>query len=722
MAANSGTLGTAKRFSRSGDIFLAAGVVTILFVMLIPVPTFILDMMLSLSISLSILILITSMFMLSPLEFSIFPSLLLVTTLLRLGLNVASTRLILMNGDQGPDAAGSIIQSFGEFVVGGSYVIGAVIFMILFILNKMVITAGTTRIAEVAARFTLDAMPGKQMAIEADLNAGLIDEEEATKRRVTIRKEADFYGAMDGAGKFVQGDVMAGLIISIINIVGGVLLGTLQKDMAWGDALNTYTLLTIGDGLVSTIPSIITSTACGIIVSRAASEAKMGEEFLGQLTRNSKALKLVAGVLVVFAIVPGMPTLPFLTFAAIMFIIARITDSGNAKEAAGGVAPQKAGLTTGPQPIGQIGAGGAGGGGKGGGGQPSGLDTPEEVQSLLPLDILELEVGYGLIPLVDEAQNGNLLSRIRSIRRQFALDMGVVIPSLHLRDNLQLKPGQYCLLIKGNEVASAEILVDHYLAMDPGNVKHSIRGIETREPAFNLPAIWIPEAQKEEAMLAGYTVVDPSTVIATHLTEVFRRHLGDFLGRQEVQGLLDNLGKYAPKAVEDLVPGTVPLGVVQKILQNLVRENVSIRDLLSIAETVTDMGQAVKSPEVLTEYVRERLARTIVKPYMDSQGALPIITLDPGTEQLLQESIRQTENGVFLALNPGSAQRLIQNINKAVENAVNTDGQPVVLASPMTRPHLAQLVTRFLPSVPVISQAEVPPDIRLTAMGNVSLT
>ncbi|MDR1125674.1 MAG: flagellar biosynthesis protein FlhA, partial [Deltaproteobacteria bacterium] len=705
-----------RRFSKSGDIFLAAGVVVILFVMLVPVPTFILDMMLCLSISLSILILITSMFMLSPLEFSIFPSLLLVTTLLRLGLNVASTRLILMNGDQGTDAAGSIIRSFGEFVVGGSYVIGAVIFMILFILNKMVITAGTTRIAEVAARFTLDAMPGKQMAIEADLNAGLIDEEEATRRRVTIRKEADFYGAMDGAGKFVQGDVMAGLIISIINIVGGILLGTLQKDMAWGDALNTYTLLTIGDGLVSTIPSIITSTAAGIIVSRAAAEAKMGEEFLSQLTRNSKALKLVSGVLAVFAIVPGMPTLPFLTFAALVFIISRLTDSGAAKEAAGSAAPQKAGLTTGPQPLGQIGAGGKGGG------QPAGLDTPEEVQSLLPLDILELEVGYGLIPLVDEAQNGNLLSRIRSIRRQFALDMGVVIPSLHLRDNLQLKPGQYCLLIKGNEVASAEILVDHYLAMDPGNIKHSIRGIETREPAFNLPAIWIPEAQKEEAMLAGYTVVDPSTVIATHLTEVFRRHLGDFLGRQEVQGLLDNLGRYAPKAVEDLVPGTVNLGVVQKVLQNLVRENVSIRDLLSIAETITDMGQGAKSPEILTEYVRERLARTVVKPYMDSQGALPIITLDPGTEQLLQESIRQTESGVFLALNPGSAQRLIQNINKAVENAVNTDGQPVVLASPMTRPHLAQLVTRFLPSVPVISQAEVPPDIRLTAMGNVSLT
>ncbi|MDR2892862.1 MAG: flagellar biosynthesis protein FlhA [Deltaproteobacteria bacterium] len=719
MSANSGTLPNYKRFAKQGDLFLAAGVVVILFVMLVPVPTFLLDMMLSLSISLSLLILITSMFMLSPLEFSIFPSLLLVTTMLRLALNVASTRLILMNGDTGTDAAGSIIRSFGEFVVGGSYVIGAVIFLILFILNKMVITAGTTRIAEVAARFTLDAMPGKQMAIEADLNAGLIDETEATNRRNKIRKEADFYGAMDGAGKFVQGDVMAGLIISIINVVGGILIGTLQKGMAWSTAVDTYTLLTIGDGLVATIPSIITSTAAGIIVSRAASEAKMGEEFLGQLTRNTKALRLVSAVLAVFAIVPGMPTLPFLTFAAILFILAKSIDKSNNAEAM--VMPKKAGLTS----PGSIGGGQAAlpSGGKAvTGSQPSGLDTPEEVQALLPLDILELEVGYGLIPLVDEAQNGNLLARIRSIRRQFALDMGVVVPSLHLRDNLQLKPGQYCLLIKGNEVASAEILNDHFLAMDPGNVKHRIRGIETREPAFNLPAVWIPESQKEEAMLAGYTVVDPSTVIATHLTEVFRRHLGDFLGRQEVQGLLDNLAKYAPKAVEDLVPNTLGLGAVQKVLQNLVRENVSIRDLLSIVETLTDYGQGVKSPETLTEYVRERLARTVVKPYMDSQGALPIITLDPTAEQTLQESIRQTESGVYLALNPGSAQKLIQNINKAVENAVNTDGQPVVLASPLVRPHLAQLVTRFLPSVPVISQAEVPADIRLTSVGNVSMT
>ncbi|MDR2605440.1 MAG: flagellar biosynthesis protein FlhA [Desulfovibrio sp.] len=700
-----------QKFARQGDLLLAGGVVVILMVMLIPMPTLVLDFMLCISISLSLVILVTSMFMLSPLEFSIFPSLLLVTTLLRLALNVASTRLILLNGDRGTDAAGSVIQAFGEFVVGGSYIIGAVIFMILFILNKVVITTGTTRIAEVAARFTLDAMPGKQMAIEADLNAGLINEEQATAQRKAIRKEADFYGAMDGAGKFVQGDVNAGLLITMINLIGGVLLGILQKGMPRQQALQTYSLLTIGDGLVATIPSIITSTAAGIIVSRAAAEAKMGEEFIGQLTYNARSMNMVSGVLLLFALAPGMPVVPFLGISLTLFLLARAAARSREGTAAG--------AATGAQ--GRSGAkalpAGSGGTGAAGGGAERSVDTPEEVQALLALDTLELEMGYGLVPLVDEGKSGNLLSRIKSIRRQFALDMGVIIPSLHLRDNLQLKPGQYSLLIKGNETASAEILVDHFLAMDPGNARHRIQGTETREPAFNLPALWIPESRKEEAMLAGYTVVDPSTVIATHLTEVFRRHLADFIGRQETQSLLDNLAKTAPKAVEELTPGTLPLGVVQKVLQNLVRENVSIRDLLTIVETLSDHGHVVKNSETLTEYVRERLARTIVKPYMDSKGALPIITLDAKAEQTIQEALRQTDGGAYLALSPGLAQKLMQNINRTVENAVNTDGQPVVLTAPLTRPHLAQLLMRFLPSVPVISQAEIPTDIRLTSVG-----
>ncbi|MHC1751741.1 flagellar biosynthesis protein FlhA [Humidesulfovibrio sp.] len=686
------------KFAKQGDIMLAIGVVVILMVMLVPMPTLVLDLLLTLSISISIVVLITCMFMESPMEFSIFPSLLLVTTLLRLALNVASTRLILLHGDEGTAAAGSVIQSFGEFVVGGNYVIGLVIFFILFTINKTVIVAGMTRIAEVAARFTLDSMPGKQMAVEADLNAGLIDEPEATRRRDKIRKEADFYGAMDGAGKFVQGDVKAGLIMLLINIIGGFFIGVFQKDMPWLDAARTYTLLTIGDGLVATIPSIIISTSAGIIVSRAAAEAKMGEEFLGQLTFHHRALKLVAGILLLFALVPGLPTLPFLTFSILIFWIAGIAERTRPAHDAKQQADKD----------------------KAKGGAPK-LDTPEEVQSLLPLDQLELEVGYGLIPLVDEEQNGNLLSRIRSIRRQFALDMGVVIPSLHLRDNLQLKPGEYRVLVKGNSIASAEILIDHFLAMDPGDAKHRIEGVATVEPAFNLPAVWIPEGRREAAMLAGYTVVDPSTVVATHLTEVFRRNLHEFLGRQEVQELLNNLAKRAPKAVENLVPGVLPLGTVQKVMQNLVREGISIRDMLSIVEALADYGPAVQDAAMLTEYVRSRMGRTIVKGYLASDNSLPIVTLASDIDATLMGSLRNTDQGGYLALEPAKAQQIIKAIANAQENAVGTDGQPVLLTTPQVRPHLAQLLLRFLPTMPVISQAEIPADIRIQSMATVKL-
>ena len=682
------------KFTKQGDFMLATGVVLILFVMLVPMPTMVIDLLLTLSISVSLVVLITSMFMTSPLEFSIYPSLLLVTTLLRLALNVASTRLILLHGDEGTGAAGSVIKAFGEFVVGGNYVIGVVVFLILFSLNKSVIVAGTTRIAEVAARFTLDAMPGKQMAVEADLNAGLIDEKEATKRREAIRKEGDFYGAMDGAGKFVSGDVQATMMITIINIVGGFLIGVFQKGMDWKQAAATYTILTIGDGLVSIIPSIIISVSAGLIVSRAAAEAKMGEEFIAQLTGHPKALSLVSGILFLFGIVPGMPFIPFLMLSALMFGLSRVS----AKQNENLKSKDDDGRSRSVE-----------------------LETPEEVQQLLPLDSLELEVGYGLIPLVDEDQNGNLLARIRSIRRQFALDMGVIIPSLHLRDNLQLKPGQYSVLIKGNEVAQADILIDHFLAMDPGDVKHRVQGVETREPAFNLPALWIPDASKEEAMLAGYTVVDPSTVISTHLTEVFRRNLHEFLGRQEVQALLDTLSKRAPKVVEELVPGVLNLGQVQKVLQNLVREGVSVRDMLTIVETLADYGMATKDPDQLTEYVRARMGRSIVKPFLTSDATLPIFTLAPTVEGMVQESIRHTDHGTYMAMEPGTAQNLIATINQNMERAVLSEGQAVLLVAPMTRPHLAQLLNRFLPTLPVISQAEIPGEIRLNSLATIAL-
>ncbi len=683
-----------KRFTNQGDILLAGGVVMTLFVMLVPLPTIVLDILLAFSISFSLVILITSMFMTSPLEFSIFPSVLLVTTLLRLALNVASTRLILLHGDTGTSAAGKVIEAFGQFVVGGNFAIGAVIFLILFILNKTVIVAGTTRIAEVAARFTLDAMPGKQMAIEADLNAGLIDEQQAIKQRENLRREADFYGAMDGAGKFVSGDVNAGMFITVINIVGGIFIGVLQKDMGWMEAAQTFSLLTIGDGLVSTIPSLITSTAAGLIVSRAAAEARMGEEFIGQLTNHPKALRLVSGVLLLFAIVPGMPTMAFLTLSIILFLVALFADRIKAENKLPETEKKKKA------------------------GSP---DSPEEVQALLPLDIMELEVGYGLIPLVDEDQNGNLLARIRSIRRQFALDMGVIVPSLHLRDNLQLKPGEYVVQIKGNRVASAEIMIDHFLAMDPGDARHAIKGIETLEPAFNLPALWIPDAKKDEAVMAGYTVVDPSTVIATHLTEVFKQNLHEFLGRQEVQALLDNLSQRAPKVVEELVPGVLSLGVLQKVLQNLVRENVSIRDLLSIVECLADYGHSTKDGDQLTEFVRQRLSRTIIKPYLGTGNLLPIISLSPSIENTFQESIKRTDNGSYLAMEPGIAHKIIQAINKAAEKGIVAEGQPVLLTSPLIRQHLSQLLARFLPTMPVISQAEIPAEIRLESVAMVEI-
>lgn len=680
-----------SRFSKQGDILLAGGVVIILFVMLIPLPTIILDLMLSFSISFSLVILLTTMFMSSPLEFSIFPSILLVTTLNRLALNVASTRLILLKGDEGPDAAGNVIQAFGQFVVGGNFAIGIIIFLILFALNKMVITKGTTRIAEVAARFTLDAMPGKQMSVEADLNAGLIDEQQAKKEREALRKESDFYGAMDGAGKFVEGDVNAGILITVINIVGGFFIGVFQNNMGWMEAAQTYTLLTIGDGLVSTIPSLIVSTSAGMIVSRAAAEAQMGEELIGQLTYHPRALRLVSGVLLMFALVPGMPTLAFGILSVAIFMLSIMSARNRAMlDKQETDKHQQAEEKT--------------------------ADTPEEVQSLLPLDMLELEVGYGLIPLVDEEQNGNLLSRIKSIRRQFALDMGVVVPSLHLRDNLQLKPGEYAVLIKGNEVARAEIMIDHFLAMDPGNVKHRIKGVETLEPAFNLPALWIPKERKEEASMAGYTVVDPSTVIATHLTEVFKRNLHEFLGRQEVQSLLDNLSQRAPKAVEDLVPGVLNLGTVQKVLQNLVREGVSIRDLLTIVENLADFGTQTKDSEQLTELIRQKMSRAVTKPYISEKNVLPIITFDEQLDKTVQDSVRQSDQGTFLALEPAKAQKIIQALNKFMEKNTVTEGQPVLLVSPQVRPHLAQLIQRFIPNLPVISQAEIPADIKLDSV------
>jgi len=671
------------------------GVITILVVMIIPLPPVLLDFLLALNITLAITILLIAMYTLKPLDFSIFPSLLLVTTLFRLSLNVASTRLILLHGNEGSLAAGKVIKSFGSFVVGGNYVVGMIVFIILVIINFVVITKGATRIAEVAARFTLDAMPGKQMGIDADLNAGLIDEDEARGRRKMIAREAEFHGAMDGAAKFVRGDAIAGIIITLINIIGGFIIGVLQKKMSVLDAAQNYTLLTVGDGLVSQIPALTISTAAGIIVSRSASEATMGKEFGEQFLGYPKAIYLAAFTIFFFGLIPGMPHIPFIILPILIggsvYLLSRKREAARIKEVE---VRKKEKVEVGPEPV----------------------------EHLLLVDPLELEVGYGLIPLVDKEQGGEFLDRVRSIRRQFALEMGLVIPPIHIRDNLQLKSSEYQILLKGVAIARAELMVNHYLAMDPGDATRKIEGIETREPAFDLPAIWIPEARKEEAKLAGYTVVDNVTVMATHLTEVLRDHAPELLGRQEVQNLLDNLSKSYPKAVEELVPNALSLGAVQKALQNLLQERISIRDMLTIVETLADYAPLTKDPELLTEYVRHKLSRTIVSPYIGEDGVLKLITMAQDVEDTILKGIQKTEHGSYLSIDPKVADPIITSIKEEAGKAMENNIQPILLTSPTARRHLKKMVEHFVPSLVVLSQSELLSDMKFKSIGEVSLS
>jgi len=540
-------------------------------------------------------------------------------------------------------------------------------------------------------------MPGKQMAIEADLNAGLINEAEATRRRENIRKEADFYGAMDGAGKFVQGDVTAGLLITFINLIGGILIGMIQKGMDWNTALTTFSLLTIGDGLVATIPSIIVSTSAGLIVSRAASEAKMGEEYLAQLTYNSRVLKLASAVLMVFAMVPGLPGVPFLVFSGVMLLASRsVADrDAQADEDAQGKSGAKAALR-------------------------EGAETPEEVQNLLPLDVLELEVGYGLIPLVDEEQNGNLLTRIRSIRRQFALESGFIVPPMHVRDNLQLRPGEYAIIIRGNEVARAEMLVGHQLAMNPGDAKKTIAGHPTVEPAFGLPATWIPEERKDEAQHAGWTVVDLATVIATHLTEVIRLHAAELMSRQDVQKLIEGVAATDAKVVEELVPELMTLGQVHKVLQNLLRERVSIRDMPSILEVLADHAHLTKDVDLLTEFVRQRLARTILRQYLTAQGELPLMTIGADIEEALGKAVNETDRGAYLTMDPNTGQRILNALNQGLTELTGQNFQPLVLCTPLIRRHLRKLTERFIPNLVVLSHSELTSSVQLKIIGDIT--
>jgi len=677
------------------EIMTVIGVVTILVVMIIPLPSILLDFLLALNITVAITILLIAMYTLKPLDFFIFPPLLLVTTLFRLSLNVASTRLILLHGNEGALAAGRVIKSFGSFVVGGNYVVGVIVFTILVIVNFVVITKGATRIAEVAARFTLDGMPGKQMAIDADLNAGLIDEDEAKERRITITREAEFHGSMDGAAKFVRGDAIAGIIITAINIIGGFIIGVFQQKLSVISAAQNYTLLTVGDGLVSQIPALVISTAAGIVVSRAASEKTMGKDFGKLFSSYPKAIYLSALTIFVFGLIPGLPHIPFMMLSVIIGISVFMFERKKGQlQVEKTDVKEKEAVDEGPEPV----------------------------EHLLTIDPLELEVGYGLIALVDREQGGKFLDRVRSIRRQFAVDMGMVIPPIHIRDNLQLNSSEYQILLKGVKIAGAELMVNHYLAMDPGDATRKIEGIETKEPAFNIPACWIPEARKEEAKLSGYTVVDDATIMATHLTEVLRKHASELLGRQEVQNLLDNLSKAYPKAVEELVPNLLPLGAVQKVLQNLLEERISIRDLLTIVETLADCAPLTKDPDLLTEYVRNKMSRSIISPHIGEDGYLKLITMSQDVEDILLKGIQKTEHGSYLSVDPSIADSIISSIKNEAEKAMSKNIQPILLTTPLIRRHLRKMVEYFVPSLMVLSQSELLNDIGFKAIGKVRLS
>jgi flagellar biosynthesis protein FlhA len=703
-----------------GDIIMGLGVVGILLVFLFPIPTGALDLLLTFNVTVSVIVLLTALYTLKPLDFSVFPSLLLILTLFRLALNIGSTRLILLNGATGPDAAGEVIQAFGNFVVGGNYVVGIIIFVILVIINFMVITKGSGRIAEVAARFTLDAMPGKQMAIDADLAAGLIQEAEAKTRREVIAREADFYGAMDGASKFVRGDAIAGILITIINIVGGFIIGVLQNNLSPTVAAQTYTILTVGDGLVSQLPALMISTAAGIIVSRAGSESTMSREFISQFTLRHEALALSGGVIFFLGLLPGLPTLAFCLTGAVILTMAfflrrkrRIEAALNEgrRAAPPGAPPGFQGLAPGPPPPPTA-----------PGGPPAPPVAVEKVEALLPLDVLELEVGYGLIPLVDDEQGGELLERVRTIRRQFALELGFIVPPMHVRDNLQLRPGEYAILIKGDEVARAEMLVKCQLAMNPGDARREISGIPTVEPAFGLSALWIPDERKDEAQQLGWTVVDLPSVMATHLTEVIRAHADELLSRQDVQKLIDGVSQTNDKVVEELVPNLLTIGQIQKVLQNLLRERVSIRDMPSILEDLADHASLTHDMDLLTEFVRQKLARSIIRNYLTPAGELPLMTIGADLEEALGRSITETERGAYLTLDPDTGQRIVNAVSKAAFQLTEQKLQPVVLSTPMIRRHLRKLAERFIPNLVVISHSELTATTRLKILGEVTFS
>jgi len=672
-----------------GDIVVAIAVIAIVLLIIIPIPTFLMDMLLTFNISLSLVILIGTMYIKEALEFSIFPTLLLITTLFRLALNISSTRLILSNAD-----AGNVIEVFGNFVIGNNVIVGVLIYLIIVIIQFLVITKGAERVAEVAARFTLDAMPGKQMAIDADLNSGLISENEAKERRKKIQREADFYGAMDGASKFVKGDAIAGIIITIINITAGFIIGVLQKGMGIAEAASVYTNLTIGDGLVSQIPALLISTATGIIVTRAANESDLGSDVSKQIFSQPRALYLASGALFLLAFT-GLPVLPNIFLSGLFSFMAYNLDKAFKEAKIKEEASREYN-------------------------EADEMRKPENVMSLLQVDPIELEFGYGILPLVDANQGGDLLDRLVMIRRQCALDLGIVVPVIRLRDNIQLKPNEYVIKIKGTEVANGEIMFDNYLAMNPGTAEGDLEGIKTVEPAFGLPAVWITESQREKAEMMGYTVVDPPSIIATHLTEIIKAHAGELLGRQEVQKLLDNLKESYPALVDEVLPKTLSLGEIHKVLVNLLKENISIRDLVTIMETLADYGTMTKDPDILTEYVRQSLSRYITKRFISGKKA-KFITLSQELEQIIIDSVKQTDYGTYISLDPAITQAIAKSLMKEIQKFISIGEQPMVLTSPSVRMYFKRIAEGISPGIVVLSYNEIDPSVEVQSIGMVNI-
>ncbi|MDD3328580.1 MAG: flagellar biosynthesis protein FlhA [Zoogloea sp.] len=675
-----------------GNIRQLAGpllIILILSMMVLPLPAFVLDLMFTFNIAVSVMVMLVAMYTRKPLDFSVFPTILLVTTLLRLSLNVASTRIVLLEGHSGPDAAGKVIEAFGHFLVGGNTAVGLVVFIILTVINFVVITKGAGRIAEVGARFTLDAMPGKQMAIDADLNAGLIDEKEAKKRRAETSQEADFYGAMDGASKFVRGDAVAGILILGINVIGGLIVGVLQHNMELGQAASNYTLLTIGDGLVAQLPALIISVAAGLVVSRVGDEGDMGTQVIGQVFSNPQVLVLTAAILGILGLIPGMPNFVFLLLASGLGYMAW-RGGLKAPEAAEEEAPSAA-------PV-----------------------IPPESQDaswsdVTPVDVLGLEVGYRLIPMVDKGQDGELLKRIRGLRKKFARDIGFLAAPVHIRDNLELKPNDYRIVMKGVEIGAGSAFPGQFMAINPGRVAGPLTGRETTDPAFGLPAVWIDASQREQAHALGYTVVDASTVVATHINHLILSHASELLGRTETQALLEHIAKESPKLVEDLVPKLLPLATVQRVLQNLLDEGVNIRDMRSIVEVLAEHAPRIQDALELTSRVRQALGRAIVQGLFPGNGEVQVMALDPGLERVLMQAMGGGGDG---AIEPGLADTLLRETAAAAQRMEDT-GLPAVLLVPAPlRWLLSRFLRRSVPSLKVIANSEVPETrlIRVSAM------